>query len=73
VYLATTIVHEFMHPFGSAGNNDHYGTSACTGRTGMSAAEAGDRVRFQWNCGQCPDLFLHFRPSGAPSTAGRGR
>ena len=73
VFTATTIVHEFMHPMGTAGNNDHYGTSTCTSRTGMSAAAASDRTQSQWNCGQCPDLFLRFRPTGAPSTAGRSR
>jgi hypothetical protein len=71
VFTASTIVHEFMHPIGTAGNNDHYGTSTCTARTGMSPATASDRVQFQWHSGQCPDLFLRFRPTGAPAASRR--
>lgn len=71
VFQASTVVHEFMHPFGSAGNNDHYGTPTCIARVGMSATEAADLAKGQWNMGQCPDLFLHFRPTGAPSSASR--
>lgn len=73
VFTASSIVHEFMHPVGTAGNSDHYGTSTCTNRVGMTAAEAADLGRFQWHCGMCPDLFLRFRPVGAPSTARTGR
>jgi hypothetical protein len=61
-FPACTIVHEFMHPFGSAGNFDHYGTAQCTSRTGMSGAAASDRALFQQHCGMCPDLYLRFRP-----------
>jgi hypothetical protein len=61
-FPACTIVHEFMHPFGSAGNFDHYGTAQCTSRTGMSSAAASDRAQFQQHCGICPDLYLRFRP-----------
>lgn len=73
VFIATTIVHEFLHPVGLAGNNDHYGTPTCIARVGMSSTEANDRARAQWSCGQCPDLFLRFRPSAAPSPAWRDR
>lgn len=73
VFLASTIVHEFMHPVGLAGNDDHYGTATCTARVGMSSAEASDHARTQWYMAQCPDLFLRFRPTGAPAAAGRGR
>lgn len=60
-FAACTIVHEFMHPFGSAGNVDHYGTQQCTQRTGMTAAQATDTRRFQEHCGMCPDLYANFR------------
>ncbi|HEX5071394.1 MAG TPA: Ig-like domain-containing protein [Vicinamibacterales bacterium] len=70
-FIASTIVHEFMHPVGQDGNNDHYGTATCTARMSMSAAEAADHNRFQWHMGQCPDLFLRFRPTGAPSALRR--
>lgn len=58
---ACVVVHEFMHPFGSDGNSDHYGTPLCQSRTGMSAAEASDRVRGQDYCSMCPDLYSRFR------------
>jgi hypothetical protein len=61
VFPACTIVHEFMHPFGPLGNFDHYGTQQCRDRTGMSAADSGDRRKFQQNCGMCPDVYLNFR------------
>lgn len=61
VFPACTIVHEFMHPFGPAGNADHYGTATCTGRTGMSQADAVDRRKFQESCGMCPDVYQNFR------------
>jgi len=66
VFIATVIVHEFMHLVGFAGNDDHYGTETCKTRVGMSAGTAGDTTQFQWHCGQCPDLFQRFRPAGAP-------
>jgi Bacterial Ig-like domain (group 2) len=61
VFPACTIVHEFMHPFGPAGNADHYGTATCTGRTGMSPVDAVDRRKFQESCGMCPDVYQNFR------------
>jgi len=72
VFTATTIVHEFMHPVGTAGNNDHYGTPTCRDRMGMSNATANDLTQAQWHCGMCPDVFLRFRPMGAPASQGRG-
>jgi hypothetical protein len=60
-FTACTVVHEFMHPFGSEGNLDHYGTAQCSARTGMSPAEALNRTGFQQSCGMCPDLFGKFR------------
>jgi hypothetical protein len=61
VFPASTFVHEFAHPFGPAGNNDHYGTATCTARTGMSAADATNTVLFQQSFGMCPDVYKNFR------------
>ena len=60
-FIAGTFVHEFMHPFGAAGNNYHYGTALCAARTGISAGDAANLVPFQRSFGMCPDLFLNFR------------
>jgi hypothetical protein len=60
-FVACTIVHEFLHPFGSDGNNDHYGSPQCMARTGMSQSDAFNRVLSQQSCGMCPDLFTRFR------------
>ena len=60
-YAACTIVHEFAHPFGPLGNQDHYGTAECTARTGMSQAQATDRRLFQESCGLCPDVYKNIR------------
>ena len=58
-FVASSIVHEFMHPFGSAGDRDHFGTPECVARTGQPGS---DRLISQQHCGMCPDLFLKFRP-----------
>jgi len=71
MFTATTIVHEFLHPVGFAGNDDHYGTATCTARVGLTGAEVADRARAQWHANQCPDLFLRFRPAGVPNVFGR--
>jgi hypothetical protein len=61
IFPASTFVHEFSHPFGPAGNLDHYGTSTCTARTGMSAADASSLVLFQQSFGMCPDVYKNFK------------
>ena len=60
-FTACTVVHEFMHPFGSEGNFDHYGTAQCISRTGMSQADAQNLSLAQQSCGMCPDLYQKFR------------
>jgi hypothetical protein len=60
-FTACSVVHEFMHPFGTEGNFDHYGTQQCSSRTGMSPADAADLRLFQQSCGMCPDLYGRFR------------
>jgi hypothetical protein len=72
VFTASSIVHEFMHPFGGGGNNDHYSTPSCRSRMGMSETAATDLRRSQEFCAMCPDLFLHFRPR-ASAMVWRGR
>jgi hypothetical protein len=59
-FTACTVVHEFMHPFGSEGNFDHYGTPQCIARTGMSQADAANLALAQQNCGMCPDVYARF-------------
>lgn len=60
-FTGCSVVHEFMHPFGTDGNFDHYGTTQCMSRTGMSQADAQNVALFQQNCGMCPDLYGKFR------------
>lgn len=60
-FTACSVVHEFMHPFGSEGNFDHYGTSQCVSRTAMSQADAQSLPLFQQSCGMCPDVYGRFR------------
>ena len=60
-FAGCTVVHEFMHPFGSLGSGDHYATPQCMQRTGMSAADAANLALFQQNCGMCPDIYPLFR------------
>ena len=62
-FTASTIVHEFLHPFGIDTNAtlDHYGTPACIARTAMTSAQAADRHEAQLNCGLCPDVFARFK------------
>jgi hypothetical protein len=67
VFLASTIVHEFMHPVGLAGNDDHYGTATCTARAGLTPSQASDLTLAQWNMAMCPDVFPRFRPAGVPN------
>jgi hypothetical protein len=62
-FIGCAIVHEFLHPFGTLGDDDHYGTPQCQARTGMSDAEAADRRLSQLSCGICPDLFQKFSPA----------
>lgn len=60
-FIACSVVHEFMHPFGTEGNFDHYGTAQCIARTGMSQADAQNLTLAQQSCGMCPDLYQKFR------------
>ena len=63
VFPASTFVHEFMHPFGfeANGSQDHYATSQCIQRSGMSPQQASSVTDFQQNYGMCPDVYPRFR------------
>lgn len=66
-FTASTIIHEFVHPFGIDANEnfDHYGTPACVQRGGVTQQQAGDLRLAQLNFGLCPDVFPRFRrPAG---------
>ena len=60
-FIGATIVHEFLHPFGSEGALDHWGAPPCVNRGGMSAADATNSPLAQQNYGMCPDLYPRFR------------
>lgn len=62
-YKGCTIVHELIHPFGTEGNLDHYGTPQCIARGGVTQAQAGDTRMAQDNCVMCPDLYPRFKRS----------
>ena len=59
-FMGCDIVHEFAHPFGEAGDDDHYRGSVCAERMKFSPAEATERAA-QENCGMCPDVLAKFR------------
>jgi hypothetical protein len=73
MFAASTVVHELLHPYGTAGNSDHYGTDVCRNRIGMTAAAAADLDASQWHCGMCLDVFLKLRPAGVPNIFRSGR
>jgi hypothetical protein len=62
VFVACTIVHEFMHPFGENGNYDHYGTAICNEAMGTTAADSSSED-FQYYCGLCPNVYENFKNS----------
>jgi hypothetical protein len=57
---ACTIVHEFAHSFGEAGDDDHYRGEACRERMKFSPEQATERAA-QEQCGMCPDVFAKFK------------
>ena len=60
-FLAASIVHEFIHPFGTGTNDDHYGTPQCQQAMGWTEAtwtfSVKDAERFNV---QCPNLYAAF-------------
>lgn len=59
---AEPIVHEFVHPFGSRGPEDHYGSEACNLAMGWPP-EHYDEEEAARNAGFCPDVFEAFANS----------
>jgi len=59
-FMACDIVHEFVHPFGEAGDDDHYRGSVCAARMHFTPAQAADEQAAQQNCGMCPDVLAKF-------------
>jgi hypothetical protein len=62
VFVACTIVHEFMHPFGENGNYDHYGTQTCNEAMGITY-ENNTIEESQYYCGMCPNTYGNFKES----------
>ena len=66
-FLAANIVHEFLHPFGTGGNDDHYGTPHCQELMGWTdenwTFSVDEAERFN---GQCPNLYAAFDRSYRP-------
>jgi hypothetical protein len=60
-YKGCTIVHEFLHPFGTEGNLDHYGSPPCIARGAITQAQAGETRMAQDNCVMCPDVYTRFK------------
>lgn len=57
---ACVVVHEFMHFYGGAGTDDHYGSPECKHRMGWPANHPYDILDDQRHCGVCPDVYERF-------------
>lgn len=62
-YKGCTIVHELLHPFGTEGSLDHYGTAPCVARGALTQSQAAEIGMAQDNCAMCPDLYPRFKRS----------
>ncbi len=62
---AGPVVHEFMHPFGLRGPDDHYGTEACNLAMGWQP-DHFDYEEGEYYDGMCPDVFAAFAASYQP-------
>lgn len=60
-FAGSTILHEFLHPFGMQGAGDHYGTPTCQEQMGWDESnwtfELSDA---QLHAGMCPHVFENF-------------
>lgn len=61
-FMACDIVHEFVHPFGDVGDDDHYRSAVCAARMHFTPDQAADEHAAQQNCGMCPDVLAKFGP-----------
>lgn len=60
-FMGCIIVHEFLHPFGALGDDDHFRGPTCAARLGLTSGESRNERRAQEACGICPDLFPLFK------------
>jgi hypothetical protein len=66
-FVAANIVHEFMHPFGLLGVQDHYGTPECIAAMGWgSSGWTASREEAQHYVGMCPNIFETFASAWRP-------
>jgi hypothetical protein len=64
-FTATSVVHEFMHPFGPAGIDDHYGTAECNKAMNWPAYYFDFNYAQRYN-GICPYIYDLFVDSYQP-------
>jgi hypothetical protein len=64
-FAASTIVHEFLHPFGVSSSDDHYGTPGCNAITGMTPAQFDLNQDELYN-GICPYIYDRFKAGFQP-------
>ncbi len=64
-FAASTIVHEFLHPFGASSSDDHYGTPACNAIMGMTPAQIDLNQDELYN-GICPYIYDRFKAGYQP-------
>jgi hypothetical protein len=64
-FVASTIVHELLHPFASSGDADHYNTPECNARMGYPPGFF-DLLESQYHNGLCPDVYDNFIRSYQP-------
>jgi hypothetical protein len=64
-FSASTIVHEFLHPFSDGGDQDHYATPECNARMGWPAGFF-DFIESEYYNGMCPFVYDIFVKSYQP-------
>ncbi|TAK14390.1 MAG: hypothetical protein EPO32_02210 [Anaerolineae bacterium] len=62
---AQVVVHEFMHPFGSEGGGDHFGTEPCNAVMGLPEGTFNNGESDHYN-GMCPNVYETFAASYQP-------
>lgn len=68
-FMGCVIVHEFAHPFGTEGDDDHYRTPVCAARMGFTPAQSADERAGQLSCTMCPDIYGRIKPRDAGGRA----
>jgi hypothetical protein len=62
---ATTVIHEFLHPFAAGGDKDHYATPECNAKMGWPAGFF-DFIESEYYNGMCPFVYDNFVSSYQP-------